>query len=84
LQLQPVSLNQLESHLWKSANILRGPADAADFKTYIFLLLFLKRICDVWNEKYSEIVEETGNAELALFPESHNFQIPDDCHWQYG
>ncbi len=78
---QVVVLEQLESHLWESANILRGPVDAADFKTYIFPLLFFKRICDVWDEEYDEIVAETGDAELALFPESHRFQIPDDCHW---
>jgi len=76
-----VSLATLESHLWESANILRGPVDAADFKTYIFPLLFFKRICDVWDEEYAEIVDETGDAELAMFPESHRFQIPDDCHW---
>lgn len=75
------TLSQLESHLWESANILRGPVDAADFKTYIFPLLFFKRICDVWDEEYADIVAETGDAELALFPESHRFQIPDDCHW---
>jgi type I restriction enzyme M protein len=34
----------LEQHLWEAANILRGPVDAADFKTYIFPLLFYKRI----------------------------------------
>lgn len=43
-----ITLSQLESHLWESANILRGPVDASDFKTYIFPLLFFKRICDVW------------------------------------
>ena len=32
-----LSLSQLESHLWESANILRGPVDAADFKSYVFL-----------------------------------------------
>jgi type I restriction enzyme M protein len=78
---QPVSLSQLESHLWESANILRGPVDAADFKTYIFPLLFFKRICDVWDEEYQEIVDETGDEQLAWFPESHRFQIPEDCHW---
>src|SRR5262249_48023707 len=31
-----VTLNQLASHLWQAANILRGPVDAADFKTYVF------------------------------------------------
>lgn len=76
-----VSLSQLESHLWESANILRGPVDAADFKTYIFPLLFFKRICDVWDEEYQEIVDETGDEQLAWFPESHRFQIPEDCHW---
>lgn len=35
-----LALGQLESHLWEAANILRGPVDAADFKTYVFPLLF--------------------------------------------
>ena len=33
-----VTLKQLESYLWEAANILRGPVDAADFKTYVFPL----------------------------------------------
>ena len=32
---------QLEDYLWGAANILRGMIDAADFKQYIFPLLFL-------------------------------------------
>jgi len=79
--LPTITLGQLEGHLWESANILRGPVDAADFKTYIFPLLFFKRICDVWDEEYQEIVDETGDEQLAWFPESHRFQIPEDCHW---
>jgi hypothetical protein len=43
---EPITLSQLESHLWEAANTLRGPVDAADFKTYIFPLLFFKRISD--------------------------------------
>lgn len=77
-----LDLSDLESHLWESANILRGPVDAADFKTYIFPLLFFKRICDVWDEEFQEIAEELGDPELALFPESHRFQIPEGCHWR--
>ena len=76
-----ITLSQLEAHLWESANILRGPVDAADFKTYIFPLLFFKRVCDVWDDEYEEVVAEQGDPELALFPESHRFQIPDGCHW---
>ena len=81
MQDSHVSPTTLASHLWESANILRGPVDAADFKTYIFPLLFFKRICDVWDEEYQEIVDETGDEQLAQFPESHRFQIPEQCRW---
>ena len=33
------TLSQLESHLWEAANILRGPVDAEDFRSYVFPLL---------------------------------------------
>ncbi len=44
---QTVMLSQLESHLWESANILCGPVDAADFRTYIYSRQFFKQICDM-------------------------------------
>ena len=77
-----LELNQLCNHLWESANILRGLVDAADFKTYIFPLLFFKRISDVFDEKIAEALDESGgDQQYARFPENHRFQIPDDCHW---
>ena len=77
-----IELNKLQSHLWESANILRGPVDAADFKTYIFPLLFFKRISDVYDEELnSALGESDGDMVFALFPENHRFQIPEDCHW---
>lgn len=77
-----VSLSELESHLWEAANILRGPVDAADFKTYIFPLLFFKRISDVYDEEFVQALEESGgDADYAAFAENHRFQIPEGCHW---
>jgi type I restriction enzyme M protein len=77
-----VSLSQLESHLWEAANILRGPVDAADFKTYVFPLLFFKRISDVHDEEYEAgLIESGGDEAYALFPQNYRFQIPDNCHW---
>lgn len=77
-----VSLSELESHLWEAANILRGPVDAADFKTYIFPLLFFKRISDVYDEEFEQALEESGgDADYAAFAENHRFQIPEGCHW---
>ena len=78
-----ITLAHLESHLWESANILRGPVDAADFKTYIFPLLFFKRISDVYGEEFQQALEESrGDRDYAAFPENHRFQIPEGCHWQ--
>ena len=75
-------LSKLESHLWEAANILRGPVDAADFKTYIFPLLFFKRISDVHDEEYqAALAESEGDEEYAEFPQNYRFQIPEGCQW---
>jgi type I restriction enzyme M protein len=77
-----ITLAELESHLWESANILRGPVDAADFKSYIFPLLFFKRISDVHDEEYAEALAESGgDEEYARFPQNYRFQVPVGCHW---
>lgn len=79
---ESLTLPALSGHLWEAANILRGPVDAADFKTYIFPLLFFKRISDVFDEETAEAMNVSGgDQQYALFPENHRFQIPDGCHW---
>jgi type I restriction enzyme M protein len=78
-----ITLNQLESHLWEAANILRGPVDAADFKTYVFPLLFFKRISDVHDEERQAALKVyEGDEEAAQFPENYRFQVPEGCHWR--
>ncbi|GAC1582098.1 MAG: class I SAM-dependent DNA methyltransferase [Ktedonobacteraceae bacterium] len=78
-----LTLSTLESHLWEAANILRGPVDAADFKTYIFPLLFFKRISDAYDEETTvALAESDGDQEYALFPKNHRFQIPAGYHWR--
>jgi type I restriction-modification system DNA methylase subunit len=63
--------------------ILHGPVDAADFKTFIFPLLFFKRISDVYDEEYTRALQESdGDVEFAQFPENHRFQVPEGCHWK--
>lgn len=78
-----VSQSQLEQYLSKAAWILKGPVDASDFKSYIFPLLFFKRISDVYDEEYELALKESGNdKEYASLKEFHRFIIPKDCHWK--
>ncbi len=82
-QDQQLGVSSLTSHLWEAANILRGPVDAADFKTYIFPLLFFKRISDVFDEELTDAMQLSGgDQQFAHFPENHRFQIPEGCHWE--
>jgi type I restriction enzyme M protein len=78
-----INQSQLEQYLSKAAWILKGPVDASDFKSYIFPLLFFKRISDVYDEEYEIALKESGNdKEYASLKEFHRFIIPKDCHWK--
>lgn len=55
-----MSLAELEQYLAKAADLLRGSIDQADFKAYIFPLMFFKRISDVYLEEFAEALDESG------------------------
>ncbi len=82
-RLVDLDIGVLSGHLWEAANIPHGPVAAADFKTYIFPLLFFKRLSDAYDEENAVALEDSeGDVESAQFPENHRFQVPDGCHWQ--
>ena len=60
MMMSSITLQELESHLWESANILRGSIDSSDYKNYIFGLLFLKRVNDVFEEICHHLVDDEG------------------------
>ncbi|MFB6471269.1 type I restriction-modification system subunit M [Paenibacillus glucanolyticus] len=76
---------ELESHLWKSADILRGSIDSSDYKSYIFGLLFIKRLSDAFHERKSELISEHGEEIgeiLAEDPDQYQFFVPLEARWE--
>lgn len=77
-----IPMEELESYLWGSANLLRTNIDAGAYKQYIFPLLFFKRICDVYDEECEKILIEFDGDESALeWEENHLFMVPKGSHW---
>jgi type I restriction enzyme M protein len=72
----------LENRLWAAANSLRGPVDAADFKAYIFPLLFFKRISDTWDEEHEQALDDYDDLiDDEVEADYHRFVVPEGCHW---
>lgn len=77
-----ITQQELESRLWDAANALRGPVDPADFKTYVFPMLFWKWISDTWVYEHNEALDEYGDAlDEEIEADFHRFEMPTGTLW---
>lgn len=79
---EETSAQKLYSHLFEACNILRGPINQDEYKSYVTPILFFKRISDVYDEETDKALRDSGgDVEFASFDENHSFRIPEGCHW---
>lgn len=78
-----IALAELETYLYASADILRGHVEASDYKSFVFPLLFFKRICDVYDEETENAIKEYGKDGAQFMGDTiHKFIIPEGHHWR--
>ena len=78
----PLTTSELQSKLWRAADILRGQIDAADYKNYIFSMVFLKRLSDRFDEEVEQAVASGVPREVALRDaDEHEFFVPESARW---
>lgn len=77
-----ITQHELESRLWDAANALRGPVDPADFKTYVFPMLFWKWISDTWVHEHDAAFDEYGDdLDDEIEADFHRFELPEGTLW---
>ena len=80
--VETLGVEQLERYLWSAADILRGSIDSSDYKTYIFGLLFLKRLSDRFEEEAEKLVARGFPDDVAWTDhDEHQFFVPDRARW---
>lgn len=59
-------VKSMEAWIWDAACSIRGAADAPKYKDFILPLIFVKRLCDVFDDEIDRIAEKVKSRTKAL------------------